>query len=57
VQNKRTAMPVYIRNYMITKYGLKSIALSNLHAFVKVKFLKSQLAPAFTIENDYKDDF
>lgn len=35
MQNHRMPIPEYIRDYMITKYGLKSIALGNLHAFVQ----------------------
>jgi hypothetical protein len=42
VLNKRTAFPEFIRDYMITKYGLKSIALTNLDSLIKTSLKHAQ---------------
>ena len=36
------ALPQFIRNYMITKYGLKSIALTNLDTLIKTSLKHAQ---------------
>ena len=40
--NKRTPYPEFIRDYMITKYGLKSIALTNLDSLIKTSLKHAQ---------------
>ena len=42
VLNKRTPYPEFIRDYMITKYGLKSIALTNLDSLIKTSLKHAQ---------------
>jgi len=42
VLNKRTPFPEFIRDYMITKYGLKSIALTNLDSLIKTSLKHAQ---------------